>query len=117
MSIARTFCIAIDFSKSWSDGYAMFWISVELWKSTVCVSKTRLNSCIKKKNQIFISIYSTRGITPKRVTSDEAHFRGLAPGQHSSEETWQRWRSVSDTVSDLTDPEFEPILPAPIVMF
>ena len=29
----------------------------------------------------------TRDITPKRVTSGGAHLSGLAPGQHSSEET------------------------------
>ena len=40
----------------------------------------------------------------KRVTSGGAHLRGLAPGQSSSKETWQRWRAVGDTVSDLTAP-------------
>ena len=49
-----------------------------------------------------------RDITAKRVTSGEVHLRGLAPGQHSSEETSQRWRAVGDTVSDLTDPGIEP---------
>ena len=44
----------------------------------------------------------TRGITPKRVTSDGVHLRRVAPGQHSSEETLQRWRAVGDVVSDLT---------------
>ena len=34
----------------------------------------------------------TRDITPKRVTSGGIHLRGLAPGQHSSEETSQRCR-------------------------
>ena len=38
----------------------------------------------------------------KRVTRGEAHLRGLAPGQHSYEETSQRWRVVGDIVSDLT---------------
>ena len=47
--------------------------------------------------QIFRLNY-TRGITPKRVTSCGAHLRGLAPGQHSSEETSQWWRVVGDTV-------------------
>ena len=28
-----------------------------------------------------------------------AHLRGLTPGQYRSEETSQRWRAVSDTVS------------------
>ena len=43
-----------------------------------------------------------RGITPKRVTSGGAPLRCFAPGQHSSEETLQRWQAVGDTVSDLT---------------
>ena len=43
--------------------------------------------------------YDTRGVTPKRVTCGGAHFCGLAPGQHISEETPQRWRAVGDTVS------------------
>ena len=30
------------------------------------------------------------------------HLCGLAPGQHSFEETSQRWRAVGDTVPDLT---------------
>ena len=51
-------------------------------------------SNIKKK------FYYTRDITPKRVTSGEAHLRGLAPGQHSSEETLQRWRAVGDRGRD-----------------
>ena len=46
--------------------------------------------------------------TPKRVKNGEAHLRGLPPGQHSSEETSQRWRAVGDTVPDLTDPGMEP---------
>ena len=49
----------------------------------------------------------TRGITPKRVTSDGIHLCGFAPGQHSSEETSQRSRVVGDAVSDLTDPGIE----------
>ena len=44
------------------------------------------------------NLHYTSGITPKRVTSGEAHLRGLAPGLHSSEETSQRWRAVGDTV-------------------
>ena len=50
----------------------------------------------------------TRVITPKRVTSDGAYFRGLALGQHSSKETPKQWRAVSDTVSEMTGPGFEP---------
>ena len=48
---------------------------------------------IKKSNP-----YYTRRIARKRVTSCGAYLRGLAPGQHSSEETSQRWRVVGDTV-------------------
>ena len=37
------------------------------------------------------NLHYTRGSsTPKSVTSDGTHLRGLAPGQHSSEET--SWR-------------------------
>ena len=54
------------------------------------------------------NLHYSRGITPKRVTSGGVHLRGLAPGQHSSEGTSQRWRAVGDTVSDLTNPRFEP---------
>ena len=43
----------------------------------------------------------TRGITLKRVTSCEAHLRGLAPKQHSSEETSKRRRAFADILSDL----------------
>ena len=35
------------------------------------------------------------------------NFRSLAPGQHSYEETLQRWRAVGDIVSDLTGPGIE----------
>ena len=54
----------------------------------------------RPKYQIKIksSLYCTRGITQKRVTSDGAHLHGLATGLHSSEETSQRWRPVGDTV-------------------
>ena len=45
------------------------------------------------------NLHYTRRITPKRVTSCGAHLCGLAPGQHSSEETSQRWRVVGDIVS------------------
>ena len=36
----------------------------------------------------------TRGIALNRATSGEAHLYGSAPGQHRSEETSQRWRTV-----------------------
>ena len=44
----------------------------------------------------------TRVITPKRVTSGEAHLGNLALGQQSSEETSQRWRAVGDIESNKT---------------
>ena len=47
------------------------------------------------KNQ---NLHYTRGIMPNRVASGGAHLRCLAPGQHSSAETSQRWRAVGDTV-------------------
>ena len=40
------------------------------------------------------NLYCIRDITPKRVTSGGVHLRGLAPGQHSCEETSQRWRQL-----------------------
>ena len=45
----------------------------------------------------------------ERATSDEVHLCGLASGQHSSEETSQRWQTVGATVSDLTSPGIEPM--------
>ena len=54
----------------------------------------------KSKNQILI-------VTAKRVTSGGAQLRGLAPGQHSSEETSQQWRPVGDIVPHLTSPGIE----------
>ena len=62
-----------------------------------------VRGCILKKN-----LHYTRGNMPKRVTSGGVHLRGLAPGQHSFEETSQRWRVVGDTASDLTGPGREP---------
>ena len=44
----------------------------------------------------------------KCVTNGGANFRDLAPGQHSSVETWQRWRAAGDTVSDVTSSVIEP---------
>ena len=44
------------------------------------------------------SLDYTRDITPMRVTSGGLHLRGLAPGQHSSEEMSQREQAVSGTV-------------------
>ena len=44
----------------------------------------------------------------KHVTSGGIHLRGLASGQHSSEETTQRWRTVHNTMPDLTGIGIEP---------
>ena len=53
-------------------------------------------------------LHYTRGITPKYVTTGGAHFRGLAPGLHSSEETSRRWRAVADTMSGSTARKSKP---------
>ena len=60
------------------------------------------------KRVIKSNVHYTRRIAPKRVTSGGTHLRGLASGQHSAEKTSQRWRAVSDTVSDLTGLGIEP---------
>ena len=57
---------------------------------------------LKSKSNQKSNLHYTRRFTPKRVTSCGAHLRGLAPGQHTSEESSQRWRVVGDT-ADLTD--------------
>ena len=54
------------------------------------------------------NLHHFRHITQKRETSSGGHLRGLAPGQHSSEQTPQRWRAASDTVSGLTGPGIKP---------
>ena len=56
------------------------------------------NSTVFASNQNRIES-SLQGTTPTRVTSGGIHTRGLAPGQHSSEETSLRWRAVGDTAS------------------
>ena len=50
-----------------------------------------------KRDKIKLNFYCTRGITPKRVTSGGARFRGTAPGLLSSEETLQQWRAIGNT--------------------
>ena len=67
------------------------------------LNKTKITKKWKKS-----TLYYSRGITPKRVTSGGIHLLGLSPGLHSSEETSQRWRVVRDTVSDLTALGIEP---------
>ena len=68
----------------------------------------KTSSARKNLKKIRSNLHYTRRITPKRVTSGGAHLCGLAPGQHSSEETSQWLRAIRDTVSDLTDSRFEP---------
>ena len=53
-------------------------------------------------------LHYTRGVTPKRAISGGVHLRGVVPGQHSSEETSQRWPAVSDTLADFIGPGIEP---------
>ena len=59
-----------------------------------------------KKNLIKSSLYSRY----YAATCNEwrAYLRGLSPGQHSSEETSQRWQAVGDKVFDLTGPGVDP---------
>ena len=64
---------------------------------------------MKNNNNVIIesNLRYTRGNTPKCETSGGTRLRGLALGQHSSEETSQRRRAVGDIVSDLTGPGIE----------
>ena len=68
------------------------------------ISDSAMRGAFEIHEQFFVKIkksnlrYTCR-ITPKRVKSCGAHLRGLAPGQHSSEETSQRWRVIGHTVS------------------
>ena len=45
-----------------------------------------------KKGFKKLKLYHTRGIAPRYATNGGDHLCGLALGQHSFEETWQRWR-------------------------
>ena len=62
-------------------------------------------STFKKKS----NLHYTHVITPKRLTSGGVYLRGLAPGQHFSKETSQRWRAVGGNATYLADPGFEPM--------
>ena len=70
--------------------------------SLFCCSETRAANTVgfKKIKLIILTV-----LLQERVTSGGVHLRGLAHGQHCSEETSQRWRA---TVSDLTNPRREP---------
>ena len=86
------------------------------WNRTVCAVNKMLRMFVKITFDLFIvftllivkyrnsfttiwciksNLHYTRGITPKRVTSSGAHLRDLAPGQHSSEKTSQRWETLA----------------------
>ena len=63
------------------------------------------NGASKKKqqtNRYYALKYYTEACNEWGVHLD------LVPGQHSFEESSQRWRAVSDIVSDLTCPVIEP---------
>ena len=59
---------------------------------------------LRKKIKSKSNLHDTRSDTPKPETCGGIPLRGLALGQHSWENTSQRWRAVGDTVSDLTCP-------------
>ena len=66
-----------------------------------------LNKFLRKDRNFDVQIKSSLYSPYYAEASCGAHLRGLAPGQHSSEESSQRWRVVGDTV-DLTGPGTEP---------
>ena len=69
-----------------------------------CYRNFALNDVkIKSKTQIVIIL----AILPEACNEWRDHLRGLAPGQHSSDETSLRWRAVGDNTSSLTDLEIE----------
>ena len=86
--------VQAHFAVSLNDG----WILVQYNLKITFVSEYQIKS---KSN-----LHYTRRITPKRVTSCGAHLRGLAPGQHSSEETLQRWRVVGNTLCRFDRPGY-----------
>ena len=71
------------------------------------LSRTSLIMTESNKKKSKSNLHYTRGITPKHVTSGGTHLCGLGPGQHSCEETSQRWQAVGNTVFDLTGPGIE----------
>ena len=85
---------------TFSDSYMFKTLAVSCPKPFVL--HVEFNRLVKK------NLHYTGVTTPKCVTSVGAQLRGLGPGQHSSEETWQRRRDVVDTVSYLIGLEIEP---------
>ena len=51
------------------------------------------------------NLHYARGITPKCVTSGVAHLRCFGRGQHSFEETSQRWRHCADFTGPVIEPQ------------
>ena len=83
-------------------------LGIEPW---LLIAMIYRKTFISNDQLIKSNLHYTRGITPKRATSGGIHLRGLAPGQHSSEETSQRWRAVGNAVYDLIGTESNPDLP------
>ena len=62
-------------------------ISQRLWANEEKIRIKTLTKASKQKDQIFIIL----AVLHEAFTEDEVHLRGLAPEQHSTEETSQ-WR-------------------------
>ena len=69
----------------------------------LCIPWSTLTFCFKFSKS---NLYDNCVITPEAC--NENHLCGIAPGQHSCEETSQWWWAISDTVTDLTGQEIEP---------
>ena len=74
-------------------------VEVQLYDNAV-LSKLNMEIVVEKQTQtnqgrengsIKQNLHYNRGITPKHATSGAIPLYGLVPGQHSSEETSQRW--------------------------
>ena len=96
--------LAPRFSRPPESIFLAFW---SLWKRKSGIARFERRRCIPRC-QIKTLLCYIGGIPPMRVTSGGTHLRGLAPGQHSSEETSQRRRAADDALSNLTDPEIKP---------
>ena len=111
---ANAFSLSVNSVSSTSDGTGncewIFFDSFILFPLFQCGKNNKISPRIKLILQNMKSSLHLRYccIKTKRVTSGEVHLRGLASGQHSSEETSQRWQAVGNTVSDLTGPGIEP---------
>ena len=65
-----------------------------------------MESVVSIKTKIKL-IFFLLALRQKRTSSGVAHLRGVAPEQHISKETLQRWQAVGDTLCDITDPGIE----------